>query len=100
MRWVSAIWYVLLVPIILLTHDVHREVLNRSVTVPDRSETQSSMGSVRTIRSMVSASTNSSSAFSGSRSTTFLPPKDTMPDISDWNRRCAPVLSMMVRSLI
>ena len=46
------------------------------------------------------SATNSSSAFSGSHSTTFLPPKDTMPDISNSNRRCAPMLSMMVRSPI
>ena len=83
-RWVSAIWYVLLISVILLAHDVFREVLDRSVTVPDRSETQSPTGSMRTIRSMASASTNSSSAVSGSRSTTFLPPMDTMPDLSDF----------------
>ena len=33
---------------------------------------------------MVSTSTNSSSAVSGSRSTTFLPPGDTVPDISNF----------------
>lgn len=36
------------------------------------------------IRSMASTSTNSSSAVSGSRSTTFLPPVDTVPDISNF----------------
>ncbi|KAI0275578.1 hypothetical protein BGY98DRAFT_1098756 [Russula aff. rugulosa BPL654] len=38
-RWVSAIW----------------EVLDRPVTVPDRSETQSPTGSMRTIRLMISS---------------------------------------------
>ncbi|KAI9513417.1 hypothetical protein F5148DRAFT_4214 [Russula earlei] len=67
-RWVSAIW----------------GVLDRSVTVPDRSETQSPTGSMRTIRSMASTSTHSGSGVSGSRSTTFLPPADTIPDLSDF----------------
>ncbi|KAH9993287.1 hypothetical protein BJV74DRAFT_884401 [Russula compacta] len=67
-RWVSAIW----------------EVLDRSVTVPDRSETQSPTGSMHTIRSMASTSTHSGSGVSGSRSTTFVPPMDTIPDLSDF----------------
>ncbi|KAH9972889.1 hypothetical protein BGW80DRAFT_1560888 [Lactifluus volemus] len=67
-RWVSAIW----------------EVLDRSVTVPDRSETQSPTSSMRTIQSIVSSSTHSSSTVSGSRSTTFIPPVDTIPDLSDF----------------
>ena len=82
-RWVSAIWCVSFMSAILLAHDVFREVLDRSVTVSDRSETQSPTESMRTIRSMASASTNSSSAVSGSRSTTFLPPMDTIHEISD-----------------
>ncbi|THH16604.1 hypothetical protein EW146_g4054 [Bondarzewia mesenterica] len=65
-RWVSAIW----------------EALDRSVTIPDRSETHSPTGSMRTIRSMTS-STHSTSA-SGSASTKFVPPMDTIPDISDF----------------
>jgi hypothetical protein len=40
---------------------------------PDRSETQSPTGSMRTIRSMACTSTHSGSAVSSSRSTTFLP---------------------------
>ncbi|KAA1474371.1 hypothetical protein DENSPDRAFT_882747 [Dentipellis sp. KUC8613] len=65
-RWVSAIW----------------EALDRSVTIPDRSETQSPTGSMRTIRSMTS-STHSGSG-SGSASTTFVPPMDSIPDLSDF----------------
>ena len=83
-RWVSTIWYVLLVPIILLAHNVHIEVLDRSVTVPNRSETQSPTDSMRTIQSMASASTNSSSVVSGSCSTTFLPPMESMLDMFDF----------------
>ncbi|KAH9954500.1 hypothetical protein BGW80DRAFT_415650 [Lactifluus volemus] len=67
-RWVSTIW----------------DVLDRSVTVPDRSETQSPTSSMRTIQSIMSSSTNSSSMVSGSRSTTFVPPVDTIPDLSDF----------------
>jgi len=59
-----------------------REVLDCSVTVPDRSETQSPTGSMRTIRLMKSTSTHSGSAVSGSRSTTFLPPMECTPDFS------------------
>ena len=40
---------------------------------------------MRTIRSVVSASTHSSSVESGSRSTTFVPPMDTIPDFSDFH---------------
>ena len=39
-RWVSTIWFVSLMSAILLAHDLFREVLNRSVTAPDRPETQ------------------------------------------------------------
>ncbi|KAH9968144.1 hypothetical protein BC827DRAFT_474712 [Russula dissimulans] len=67
-RWVSAIW----------------GVLDRSVTVPDRSDTQSPTGSMRTIRSMASSSTHSGSGVSGSRSTIFVPPMDAIPDFSDF----------------
>ena len=107
-HWVGAIWYDSLMSAILLAHDVFREVL-------DRSEMQSPTGSMHTIRLMASASTNSSSAISGSHPTTFLPPMDTIPytvyPISSpfWgpalgpclgNRRCSPALLMMVQSLI
>ncbi|TFK53121.1 hypothetical protein OE88DRAFT_1807017 [Heliocybe sulcata] len=65
-RWVSAVW----------------EALDRSVTIPDRSLTGSPTGSIRTIRSMTSTNTESATG-SGSASTTFMPPLDTIPDLSD-----------------
>ena len=52
-------------------------------SMPDRSETQSPTSSMRTIRLMTSTSTHSGSAMSGSRSTTFLPPMESMPDLPD-----------------
>ncbi|KAH9169356.1 hypothetical protein EDB89DRAFT_1479631 [Lactarius sanguifluus] len=39
---------------------------------------------MRTIRSMASTSTRSGSVASGSRSTTFLPPMESIPDLSDF----------------
>ncbi|EPQ51904.1 hypothetical protein GLOTRDRAFT_140838 [Gloeophyllum trabeum ATCC 11539] len=65
-RWVSAIW----------------EALDRSVTIPDRSATGSPTGSIRTIRSMTSTNTESATG-SGSASTVFVPPLDSIPDLSD-----------------
>ena len=112
-RRASAIWYVSLASAILPTHDVFREGFDRSVTVPNQSEAQSPTGSMRTIRSMAGASTNSSSTVSRSRSTTFLPTMDTIPGIPGFqslsglasgpclgNRRCTPTLLMMARSPI
>jgi len=66
------------------THCIFRKVFNHSVTVPDWLETQSPTGSMRTICSMASTSTHSGSGVSGSCSTTFLPPMDTIPDLSDF----------------
>ncbi|TCD63586.1 hypothetical protein EIP91_005194 [Steccherinum ochraceum] len=66
-RWVNAIW----------------ETLNRSVTAPDRSNTGSPAGSIRTIRSFVSSSSTRSGSASGSASTTYRPPFDSIPDMSD-----------------
>jgi len=63
---------------------VFREVLNCSVTVPNRSETQSPTGSMHMIHSMKSTSTHSGSAVSGSRSTTSLLPMESIPDLSDF----------------
>ncbi|KAF8270085.1 hypothetical protein EI94DRAFT_861064 [Lactarius quietus] len=40
---------------------------------------------MRTIRSMASTSTRSGSVASGSRSTTFLPPVESIPDLSDFH---------------
>ena len=61
-----------------------REVLDCSVTVPNRSETQSPTGSMRKIRLMKSTSTHSGSAVSGSCSTTSLLPMESIPDLSDF----------------
>ena len=61
-----------------------REALDRTVTLPSRSEPGSPTGSIRTIRSM--ASTNSVSAAgsgSGSASIVFVPPLHTIPSLSD-----------------
>ncbi|KAI5118912.1 hypothetical protein M0805_004688 [Coniferiporia weirii] len=67
-RWVSAIW----------------EALDRSVAPPDRSTTRSPTGSIRTIRSVTSSVVSSGSG-SGSASTTYLPPMDSIPDLSDFD---------------
>ncbi|KAF9224785.1 hypothetical protein BS17DRAFT_731403 [Gyrodon lividus] len=64
-RWVSAVW----------------EALDRSVTLPSRSEAGSPTGSIRTIRSMTS--TTASGSGSGSASTVFVPPLHTIPSLSD-----------------
>ncbi|TBU45494.1 hypothetical protein BD309DRAFT_1017792 [Dichomitus squalens] len=63
-RWVSAIW----------------EVLDRAVSIPDRSSTRSPTGSIRTIRSMTST-TSSHSSGTGSASTVYVPPLDELSDI-------------------
>jgi len=63
---------------------VFRGVLDCSVTVPDWSEIQSPTGSMCMIRSMKSTCTHSGSAVSGSHSTTFLPPMESIPDFSDF----------------
>jgi len=63
---------------------VFREVLNCSVTVPNRSETQSLTGSMCTIDLMKSISTHSGSVVSGSCSTTSLPPMESIPDLLDF----------------
>lgn len=57
-----------------------REALDRSVTLPSRSEPGSPTGSIRTIRTM--ASTTSASG-SGSASVVFVPPLHTIPSLSD-----------------
>ncbi|KAH0831167.1 hypothetical protein J3R83DRAFT_13743 [Lanmaoa asiatica] len=67
-RWVSAIW----------------EALDRSITLPSRSEPGSPTGSIRTIRSMTStASVSGAGSGSGSASTVFVPPLHTIPSLSD-----------------
>ncbi|RDX52641.1 hypothetical protein OH76DRAFT_1554302 [Lentinus brumalis] len=62
-RWVSAIW----------------EVLDRAITIPDRSTSGSPTGSIRTIQSITSTATSQSGT--GSRSTIYVPPLDEMSDI-------------------
>ncbi|KAI0649912.1 hypothetical protein C8Q79DRAFT_355651 [Trametes meyenii] len=62
-RWVSAIW----------------EVLDRAVSIPDRSSTRSPTGSIRTIRSISSTATSQSG--SGSASTVYVPPLDELSEI-------------------
>jgi hypothetical protein len=84
-HWVSTIWYVLWCRLFVpIAHDMFRGVFDRSVTVHEQSGTQSPTGSMRTIWSMASTSTRSSSAVSGSCSTTFLPPVESIPDLSDF----------------
>ncbi|KAL0946096.1 hypothetical protein HGRIS_012361 [Hohenbuehelia grisea] len=61
---------------------VHRlwEVVSPRAASPDPSLTRSPTGSIRTILSM---ETTSSSTSAGSRSTVFVPPLSSLPDISD-----------------
>ncbi|KAI0943617.1 hypothetical protein AcW1_002739 [Taiwanofungus camphoratus] len=66
-RWVEAIW----------------EALNREVSIPDRSMTGSPTGSVRTMRSITSSGTVESGSGTGSASTVYVPPLDSIPDLSD-----------------
>lgn len=51
-------------------------------SIPDRSQTRSPTGSIRTIRSELS--TSSVGSGSGSRSTVFVPPLDSIPDLPDF----------------
>ncbi|KAF8958935.1 hypothetical protein BDZ97DRAFT_1761747 [Flammula alnicola] len=65
-KWVNRLW----------------EAVNRPIAVPDSaSVTRSPTGSIRTILSINSSSSNSSN---GSRSTVFVPPLSSLPDISDF----------------
>ena len=57
-----------------------REALDRSVSLPSRSEPGSPMGSIRTIHTMTSTTSVSGS---GSASTVFVPPLHTIPSLSD-----------------
>lgn len=68
--------------ILLCAFEKYREALDRSVSIPNRSESGSPTGSIRTIRTMTSTH-SAQSTNSGSRSTTFMPPIDTIPDLSD-----------------
>ena len=82
--WVSAIWWVLVMSFVLQADSILRGVLDHSVTVPNWSETQLPMGSMCLIWSMASTSTHSDSITSGLQSTTFLPPMESIPNISDF----------------
>ncbi|PCH37434.1 hypothetical protein WOLCODRAFT_158154 [Wolfiporia cocos MD-104 SS10] len=64
-RWVSAIW----------------DVLDRAVSIPDRSMSGSPTNSVRTGRSFTSTATSESG--NGSASTRYMPLLENIPDISD-----------------
>ncbi|KAF7970280.1 hypothetical protein HWV62_24474 [Athelia sp. TMB] len=70
----------------LAAESAQERALNRSVTVPDQSVTQSPTGMVRMICSITSwdfcGSGNGSGSGSGSRTMTFVPPMIT-PDLSD-----------------
>ncbi|KAF8545921.1 hypothetical protein OG21DRAFT_1528170, partial [Imleria badia] len=68
-RWVGAIW----------------DVLDRSVTLPSRSEPGSPTGSIGTIHTMT-MTTSASGSGSGSASTVFVPPLHTIPSLSDLHR--------------
>ncbi|KAF8122008.1 hypothetical protein EV363DRAFT_1301434 [Boletus edulis] len=65
-RWVGAIW----------------DALDRSVTLPSRSEPGSPTGSIGTIRTMT-MTTSASGSGSGSASTVFVPPLHTIPSLLD-----------------
>ena len=64
------------------TKCLYREALDRSVTLPSRSEPGSPTGSIRTIRTIASQTSTSESA-SGSASTVFVPPLHSIPSLSD-----------------
>ncbi|KAK2460787.1 hypothetical protein APHAL10511_007257 [Amanita phalloides] len=68
-RWVNRIW----------------EAVNRPVSAPNTtSVTRSPTGSIRTILSIDSRTSKSSSTSTGSRSTVYVPPMSTLTDIPDF----------------
>jgi hypothetical protein len=95
-RWVSAIWWVPSVYLKARNHltRISRVVLNRSVTsLSDRSVTRSPTGSIRTIGSIDSSTSMRSG--SGSASTVFVPPLDSIADIDDLQSRLDPASSLL-----
>lgn len=58
-----------------------REALDSAVGVPERGMTRSPTGSVRTMRSMTSSVVSSGS---GSASTQYLPPSETIPELQEF----------------
>ena len=81
-RWVGAIWYVMFYFHKASVDISLREALDRTVTLPSRSEPGSPTGSIRTIHTMTST-TSASGSGSGSASTMFVPPLHTIPSLSD-----------------
>ncbi|EFI27493.1 hypothetical protein CC1G_15528 [Coprinopsis cinerea okayama7 len=67
-KWVNRLW----------------DAINQPTTTPSRSMTRSPTGSIRTILSMSSSLSRSSSTTSGSRSTVFVPPLASIPDIDSY----------------
>ncbi|OBZ68826.1 hypothetical protein A0H81_10987 [Grifola frondosa] len=59
------------------------EALDHAVSIPDRSATRLPKGSIRTIRSMTSATSSQSGYGSGSASTIYVPALDSIPDLFD-----------------
>ena len=84
-KWVNRLWCVTVTFVVHKTLTFfffsYREAVNRPVAMPESSSiTRSPTGSIRTILSIDSRSSNSSV---GSRSTVFVPPLSSLPDISD-----------------
>ena len=72
-------------PAFWLTILDYREAVNRPVSAPNTSSlTRSPTGSIRTILSIDSRTSRSSSSSTGSRSTVYVPPMSTLTDIPDF----------------
>lgn len=66
----------------------YREAVNRPISVSDSQLTRSPTGSVRT---MLSVDSRSSTTSIGSRSTVFVPPLNSIPDIADFTSESSPL---------
>jgi hypothetical protein len=102
-RWVSAIWYVSLMSAILLAHDMFREVLNCSVTAPDRPETQPPMRVQAPTPVPLSLVCVLPRSFHRWTPCPIYPISSLFWGLAGHglgNRRCAPALLMMARSPI
>ena len=72
-------------PVFWLTILDYREAVNRPTSAPNTSSlTRSPTGSIRTILSIDSRTSRSSSSSTGSRSTVYVPPMSTLTDIPDF----------------
>ena len=83
LRWVSAIWYVLYCRLLIYP----MTCLGRSLIVLSQFKIgpkHSRPAALRTTQLMASTSTRPGSAMSGSHSTTFLPPMESVPYLSDF----------------